>query len=134
MSSGTALARLVRRDWEAVRQIPEKDVITCLQSSPKFAPAVNLREQYFNAYNICDTQHQPAVPYSMIGLLFHMSKATVQCFYKHSIEQATVHRSNGRPPILLADEHEDLVPQICQAYAGNEAWTMTTVLGHISEH
>jgi hypothetical protein len=118
-------------DRETIHQFAEEDIIPRLQSSPKFASAVNLREQYFHACNILHTQQQPDVPYSVIGQPFCVDKAIGRWHDKQYIHQAIAHRSNGRPPILSAEEHEDLVTQICKASAGNRPWTMTEILCHI---
>jgi hypothetical protein len=67
----------------------------------------------------------------MISRVFQLSKITVRWHYKQYIQQAMPHRSNERPPILSAEEHEDLVSDICEAYTGNWQWTMAEILLHI---
>jgi hypothetical protein len=75
-------------DWEAVRQFAEEDVITCLQSSPEFASAMNFWEQYFHAWNSLQDQHQPAVPYSIIARINRMETVNVQSTHVAEIVSA----------------------------------------------
>lgn len=120
-------------DWDTLRAFADAEIIETLQSNPEFASATNQREQYYYAYLVLHVQHRPAVPLSMIGRLFNVSKATIRSQYKTYIAQAGKRPVNGRPPILTPEEQEDLVGSILDAYAGNRPWTMRDIVAHITE-
>jgi hypothetical protein len=68
----------------------------------QFNSSGSFREQCFHACRILRTQYQPAVPYSLIGKLFHVDKATIRKEWKRFMKDADQAISGGRPPILTA--------------------------------
>jgi hypothetical protein len=68
----SAPARML--DWEAIQRFADEDIIQTLQSSPEFMPATNRRDQYYLASVFLHLQHRLAVPLSLIGRLFNMTK------------------------------------------------------------
>lgn len=133
MSSSALRAAPRVMDWETIRTFAEAEIIETLQSSPEFASATNRREQYYHAYVLLHIQHRPAVPVSMIGRLFEVSKATICWHYKTYIAQGMKEPANGRPTLLSADEHDDLIEQIITAYASNRPWTMRDIGAYIGD-
>jgi hypothetical protein len=120
-------------DWDAARRFAEEEIIQVLRSSEEFAAAANLHEQYFQAYDLLHVRHRPAVPLSLIGRLFNVSKATIRWHYRHFLDQQAQHHLNGRPSLLTLDEHEDLVQQIMDGCHALHPWTMVEIVRHIAD-
>jgi hypothetical protein len=67
-------------DWEAISAFADKEIIHALQTSEPFPSAQTFRHQIYEARRILHIEHCPAIPYSVIGPLFGIAKATVPQF------------------------------------------------------
>jgi hypothetical protein len=121
------------RDWDAVRALSHEKIVQCLQANSQFTAVTNLREQYFQAYNVLQVQHRPAVPFSIIGTLSNTGKTTVRWNYKQCLVQIAHHHEKGRPPILSPQERDDIVPQISDGSANMHPWKIADIIRYASE-
>jgi hypothetical protein len=118
-------------DWQAISALADEEIIHTLQTSESFTSAQMFRHQISEAYRILHIEHRPAVPYSMIGRLFGIAKATVRYHYKQYTDHQSMPCLNGPPSIPSPAEHEDLVRKIVDSYTGRKPWTMAEILKQI---
>jgi hypothetical protein len=95
MSSATQCVSARVIDRGAVRAFAHEDIVQCLQASVEPSATANLRKQHLHACNALDVSHRPAMPFSIIGKSFNVSKATVRWNYKRYLIQIAHYPANG---------------------------------------
>jgi hypothetical protein len=124
MTTGsTRLAPANDIDWAALSRGVELSILEALQTDEMFTTSTNLRLQCYHACRILRLEHQPCIPYSLIGRILGTDKKTVKRhFQKHSKRPNGA--SNGRPPILTPLQMDELFESVADAYRNSKPWTI----------
>jgi hypothetical protein len=90
----------------------EEQFIEDLQEDELFMNSTSFREQIGHACRILRVERTPAVPFSLIGRLFGVSKGAVEVHYKKWKLLGSVPGSPGRVPILSHELLNDVIEVI----------------------
>jgi hypothetical protein len=107
--------------------------MTVLLQDELFNASGSFREQCFHACRVLREEHQPVVPYSVIGMLFRVSKGTIRKEWKRFQKDADNAASGGRPPILTSLQVQTIVEQIHTAYERKNPFTIKDICNFASE-
>jgi hypothetical protein len=65
-------------NWQAISTFADEEIIHALQINGFFTSTQTFRHKIYEACRILYIEHHHAIPYSMIGWLFRIAKATVR--------------------------------------------------------
>jgi hypothetical protein len=131
MTMCSRLAPACQIDWDAFKDAAVQDLKDTLLANPEFNSAQTLRTQVFIAYQILHPNHIPAVPLSVIGRLFQVSKNTIRDHVKNYKKYGDEEGKSGRRPILPPEAHEQLIQYILESQAVGHPRTMGEIREYI---